>query len=241
MSQQISDLSRVLEGTDFQRELLNEFVTRGLGSLPGRETTVVLVSLMLKHHPVWKKQPPKDYELARLLKTSPRKIRNIRDELSYRDEGRTDDQLRKELAELLKKEAKAQSDEGLKIQIDDGLLRDFVCDQLRRTFSLVEYGNNPRILSVRSESMVALGLTVLNDVEVEKLVSQIGATDDADEGKAAPSTLRRLFFESFVSAAGTELGKKAPALVAAVASGGLSEVIKLAREIRLPQQQEVEL
>ena len=139
MPQSIVELSEQLEGTDFQKDLLAEFVTRGLGSLPGRETTVVLVGLLIKHHPTWKDIPPKDYELARLLKTSPRKIRNIRDELSYRDGSRTDEQLRKALKFLLQNEVVGKGEQGLKIQIDDGLLRDFVCDQLRRTFNLVNW------------------------------------------------------------------------------------------------------
>ena len=53
-----------------------------MGSLPGRETTIAVVGLLLKHHPGWQDNPPQDYEIARLLRTSPRKIRNIRDEIS---------------------------------------------------------------------------------------------------------------------------------------------------------------
>ena len=87
--------------TEFLEDLLDAFVDRGLGSLPGRETTIALVQMLLKHHPDWRKKPPEDYELARLLRTSPRKVRNIRDELSYRNTERTDEWCRTELARVL--------------------------------------------------------------------------------------------------------------------------------------------
>ena len=47
----IKDVAAKVKETEFLNELLKEFVVRGLGSLPGRETTITLVGLLLKHHP----------------------------------------------------------------------------------------------------------------------------------------------------------------------------------------------
>lgn len=38
----ISDVAKEIKDTPFLAELLQEFVSRGLGSLPGRETTTTL-------------------------------------------------------------------------------------------------------------------------------------------------------------------------------------------------------
>ena len=58
----MSEMSKIaadLRNTSFLEDLLGAFVDRGLGSLPGRETTIALVQLLLEHHPKWKKRPPR--------------------------------------------------------------------------------------------------------------------------------------------------------------------------------------
>ena len=63
-----------LEGTGFLRELLVTLTQRGLGVLPAREVASSTLELILQHHPDLSVSPPPDYELARLLKISPRSL-----------------------------------------------------------------------------------------------------------------------------------------------------------------------
>ena len=126
-----------IRDTPFLNELLAEFVVRGLGSLPGRETTITLVGLLLKHHSGWRDSPPHDYELARLLRTSPRKIRNIRNELSYRAATHDDDWCRSKLAQELERAELLSDGKFVSFQIDDGLVRDFAQKLVREQYGLI--------------------------------------------------------------------------------------------------------
>jgi hypothetical protein len=73
----IKQLSNKLSKTNFQDDLLKNLVEKGFGSLPARETALTILESILKYHPDWKSNPPEDYELARVLRTSPRRIRGL--------------------------------------------------------------------------------------------------------------------------------------------------------------------
>lgn len=122
-----------LKETDFLKDLLETLVERGLGTLPARETALTFIELLLKHHPDWKVNPPEDYELARLLRTSPRKVRTIRDDLAYRDSSKDDDWCRKSLGAILKGAERIKDGDYVTFQIDDGLLRDYAQKLVRNS------------------------------------------------------------------------------------------------------------
>lgn len=221
----INDVAVKVKETEFLNELLKEFVVRGLGSLPGRETTITLVGLLLKHHPDWKNNPPEDYEIARLLRTSPRKIRNIRDEIGYRDSDRDNAWCKKRLVEILKT-ADCVSDETLvSFQIDDGLVRDYTQKLVRENYGIIERGFNTSIIRISRGQFAALVLAVMPEDKQQELISKIPEKirEESQNDRQSKSPIQ-LFVDSFAIKAGEEAGKKTTKLAFSVLDGGLSEI-----------------
>ncbi len=221
----INDVAVKVKETEFLNELLKEFVVRGLGSLPGRETTITLVGLLLKHHPDWKNNSPEDYEIARLLRTSPRKIRNIRDEIGYRDNSRDDAWCKERLVEILKT-ADCVSDETLvSFQIDDGLVRDYTQKLVRENCGIIEYGLNRSIIRISGEKFAALVLAVMPEDKQQELISKIPEKiREENQDDRQSKTPIQLFVDSFAEKAGEQAGKKATNLALSVLTCGLSEI-----------------
>ena len=211
-----------IKDTPFLNELLAEFVVRGLGSLPGRETTITLVGLLLKHHPGWRDSPPHDYELARLLRTSPRKIRNIRNELSYRAATHDDDWCRSELAQELERAELLSDGKLVSFQIDDGLVRDFAQKLVREQYGLVEYGLNSAIMKVSRQHFAELALLVMPQKGKQRLLQRIHTHSIAQDKSPV-----QLFLDAFAKSAGDKAGAQIARSLIAAATGGFSEVGKL--------------
>ena len=222
----INDVAVKVKETEFLNELLKEFVVRGLGSLPGRETTITLVGLLLKHHPDWKNNSPEDYEIARLLRTSPRKIRNIRDEIGYRDSSRDDDWCKKRLIDILDSAERLHDGTFVSFQIDDGLVRDYTQKLVRKNCGIIEYGFNRSIIKISGEKFAALVLAVIvpKDKQQELINTIPEKIREESQDDRQSKTPIQLFVDSFAKKAGEQTGKKATDLAFSVLTCGLSEV-----------------
>ena len=71
------NLFSLINQTEFASTLLQGLVDRGLGTLPSREAAILVVKKLLRHHPQWKDDQPALYELARVLRISPRRLKGI--------------------------------------------------------------------------------------------------------------------------------------------------------------------
>ena len=231
----IADIVEKVKETNFLADLLQEFVARGLGSLPGRETTITLVGLLLKHHPDWQNSPPRDYEIARFLRTSPRKIRNIRDEISYRDSDRDDTWCRQRLMDILKNAERLREGKFVSFQIDDGLVRDYAQKLVRENYGVFEQGLNASIVKISGPAFAALVLAIMPEDERQALIGEVlkeGQDEKQDTGQS--KTPIRIFVESFAKKAGEEAGKQSTRLAFSLLTGGLSEIgnaLEVVREV----------
>lgn len=191
-------------------------------TLPARETALTFIELLLIHHPQWKSNPPEDYELARLLKTSPRKIRNIRDDLSYRDIKKTDVWCKKQLADALSNAERIQDGNYVVFQIDDGLIRDYAKKIVRHSDSVFESGFSSSTIKISGKTFISLVLLLLDEPSREKIIDSIPAEkkEDAPQNKSPI----KIFVDSFAKAAGEQAGKKTVDLAFTILSGGLSDI-----------------
>ena len=141
--------------------------------MPARETALTFIELLLKHHPDWKNNPLEDYELARLLRTSPRKVRTIRDDLAYRDSSKDDDWCRKSLGAILKEAKRIKDGDYVAFQIDDGLLRDYAQNPARNSDGVFEQGFNSSTIIISGKSFIGLIVLLLDNAEREKLFATV--------------------------------------------------------------------
>lgn len=215
------DLKSIVEElrkTNFLYDLLETLIERGLGTLPARETALTFVDLLLKYNPEWKNRPPEDYELARLLKTSPRKIRTIRDDLAYRDTSKDDNWCREKLSSLLLNAERIKEGEYVSFEIDDGLLREYAKKQVRDHYGVFDTGINNSVVKISGNSFLILATSLLEDDARNKLIASIPQKD------AGKSSVKK-FIENFMQAAGNQAGKKTVDLGFTILTGGLSDVI----------------
>lgn len=218
----IRGITTDLKETDFLFNFIEEFIHRDLGRLPGRETLIAIIRLLLESHPTWKANPPSDYELARLFRISNRKLRNIRDEISYRDNKHDDEWCKVQLKICLEKAEKI-SDGGFVIfQINDALVRDYAQRLVQTNYGFFEQGFRSDVIKLSGNTFAALTISLLPEATKNKLLQSINVKKSNDNplGK----TIIRLFLENFAESAGSEAGKLTVRLGFSILSGGLSEI-----------------
>ena len=220
----LSELSKELKGTGFLEDLLKELVNKGFGSLPARETALTFLEVLLRNHPRWKDEPPEDYELARLLRTSPRRIRGLKDDLAYRDPKRDTDWCHERLIELLPAAERVKDGGYVTIEIDEALVRDYARKLVRQNMGVFESGLSSTVVRISGKQFAALALSVLPEKQFKDLAKVLKKEMDAEKPLHPRAKPRQLFVESFMKAAGTQAGKKGVNLAFTVLTGGVSDV-----------------
>jgi hypothetical protein len=229
----LSEMASDLKETDFLKDLLETLVERGLGTLPARETALTFIELLLKHHPDWKDHPPEDYELARLLRTSPRKVRTIRDDLAYRDSSKDDNWCREKLGSILKGAERIKDGDYVTFQIDDGLLRDYAQKLVRNSDGVFEQGFSSSTVKISGKSFIGLAVLLLDEAEQEKLFATVPEDKKAEvKRKHEQKGSLKIFLDSFAAAAGQQAGKKFVDLGFTILSCGLSDVSSVIETVK---------
>ena len=229
----LSEMASDLKETDFLKYLLETLVERGLGTLPARETALTFIELLLKHHPDWTDHPPEDYELARLLRTSPRKVRTIRDDLAYRDSSKDDNWCREKLSSILKGAERIKDGDYVNFQIDDGLLRDYAQKLVRNSDGVFEQGFSSSTVKISGKSFIGLAVLLLDEAEQEKLFATVPEDKKAEvQRKHEQNGSLKIFLDSFATAAGQQAGKKFVDLGFTILSCGLSDVSNVIETVK---------
>ena len=198
-----SDLAAELKETDFIEELLNGYISQGFGQMPARQMQLLILELLTKKISGWEKNPPV-WDMSRKLRISPKRLRGLLDDIAYMDTEKTDDWCAAELKDILSNDIEiVPNGEAIRVQIDDGLVRDYAISQVRKRFGLVDFGMNSAIIELSSKKFAMLAMALLEKDEVEKLVKAIGQkNNDTSKDRAA----YKLFIDELSKAAGKESG-----------------------------------
>ena len=198
-----SDLAAELKETDFIEELLNGYISQGFGQMPARQMQLLILELLTKKISDWEKNPPV-WDMSRKLRISPKRLRGLLDDIAYMDTEKTDDWCAAELKDILSNDIEiVPNGEAIRVQIDDGLVRDYAISQVRKRFGLVDFGMNSAIIELSSKKFAMLAMALLEKDEVEKLVKAIGQkNNDTSKDRAA----YKLFIDELSKAAGKESG-----------------------------------
>ena len=219
-----SDLAAKLKETDFIEELLNGYISQGFGQMPARQMQLLILELLTKKISDWEKNPPV-WDMSRKLRISPKRLRGLLDDIAYMDTEKTDDWCAAELKDILSNDSEiVASGEAIRVQIDDGLVRDYAISQVRKRFGLVDFGMNSAIIELSSKKFAMLAMALLEKNEGGKLIEAIGQkNNDTSKDRAA----YKLFIDEFCQAAGKEAGTKLTRLAFAMVSYGATEAIDI--------------
>ena len=222
------DLITGLDKNSFVGEFIDVFTRNGYGALPKREIELLVLHLLQRHN----KELPTDYILARALKISPKRLQNMLDELSYRDEEKTDEWCKEKIKEILRNAEKIKDGTWVKFQVDDGLLRDFVYAKVRSSFGIVDTSFNSSIVKISGEQFGALILELTDEKERRSILDQISSAEkNRQQNKEKSKTPIRLFIDAFAKKAGETAGKKSVDLGFAILTGGASEIKEIINSI----------
>lgn len=217
-----SDLAAKLKETDFIEELLNGYISQGFGQMPARQMQLLILELLTKKISDWERNPPV-WDMSRKLRISPKRLRGLLDDIAYMDTEKTDDWCAAELKKILTEDhEKVANGKAIRVQVDDGLVRDYAISQVRKRFGLVEFGMNSSIIELSSEKFAMLAISLLEEEEAATLIESIDQINkDTPKDRAA----YKLFIDEFAKASGKEAGTKLTKLALAVLTLGATEAI----------------
>ena len=223
------------DGNDAAAVFANAFLERytnvGFGALSKREVDLLVMQLLQEHLPGFRAM--NDFDAAILLRTTKRKIRGLRDELSYR-EGTDDDALKQQLRNELQNAEVLASDHGtVRIQIDDAAVRGFAEKIVRSEFGLVDTSFNSAILQLSGEKYLLLAYSVLKEPERKKAEEEIQKLGPAPQEQVSSF---EQFKAAFISGAGNQAGKMCVSGAMALISGGASVLLDGAEPIKVAGQ-----
>jgi len=227
-----SDLAAKLKETDFIEELLNGYISQGFGQMPARQMQLLILELLTKKISGWEKNPPV-WDMSRKLRISPKRLRGLLDDIAYMDTEKTDDWCAAELKDILSNDIEiVPNGEAIRVQIDDGLVRDYAISQVRKRFGLVDFGMNSAIIELSSKKFAMLAMALLEKDEVEKLVKAIGQkNNDTSKDRAAYKLLFDVLSQAAGKASETILMKVACSLVSDTVEETIDIVKKLVNNI----------
>lgn len=220
----------LINQTEFASSLLQALVDRGLGTLPGREVAILVVEQLLRHHPQWEGEAPPHYELARLLRISPRRLRGILDDISYRDTKRTETTLREELREILVNAEKDSSNNRVAFQVDDGLLRAFAQRLIQENYGMVDSSFSSSIIRISAKQFSVLCASVLSPAEADAALKAVRGSE-SDHVENASGSIAKQIVDEFSQKAAGRLGEKLVDLGFCLAAGGAHGVVELASRV----------
>lgn len=212
-----------LDNESFAREFLKAYLADGFTSLPKREIDLLVLRLLLTHVSDWSEgAPPSAFALAQVLRAKRGRIRSMLDELSFRNAG-DQDSVNRRLHEILDKGEKDIEHNKVRVQIEDGYLREYAKSIVQADFGIVDSSFDRSIISLSGDKFLALVTEVMGEDERKAFEKELekhkkSLKDGDKEG------LLRTFLREFVKSAGNEAGKKAIKLGAAALTSGLSEI-----------------
>ena len=212
-----------LDHAAFSRAFLEAYLADGFTSLPKREIDLLVLRLLLTHVKEWSEDaPPSAFALAQALRAKRGRIRSMLDELSFRNAG-DQESVHRRLHEILDKGEKDIEHNKVRVQIEDGYLREYAKSIVQADFGIVDSSFDRSIISLSGDKFLALVAEVMGEKERKAFETQLAKHKESFKAEAKEGLLKT-FLREFVKSAGNEAGKKAIRLGAAALTSGLSEI-----------------
>lgn len=214
-----------VKATAFADDFLAKYTAVGFGALSKREVDLLLLKLLQDHLPGFREKT--DFDAARELRTTKRRIRGLRDEISYReaaDEETLKARLRNELAQA---EILSDHADTVMVQLDDAVLRGYAERIVRSEFGIVDTSFNSAILKLSGEKFLLLAFSVLSDEERKEATRKIDELSGRQVSNAPDNkTSFKRFRDAFISGAGDKAGKMFVSGAFALITSGASLILE---------------
>jgi hypothetical protein len=212
----------------FAREFLDAYFEHGFTTMGKREIDLLVLRLIIEHSEGWSwEDPPTAFELSQKLRAKRSRIRSMMDELSFRhlaDEDRARIRLRKVIEDRIREDGDQVFEESrVRIQIEDGFLREFAKDLVQKDYGIVDSSFNSSIIVLSGDKFLALVFEVLPESAREKVEKELERHKE-ELSATKQRGLFRMFIEQAVKGAGAEGGKQAVRFGVAALTGGAFEV-----------------
>lgn len=174
----MNDLYDQFNYQDFGKNFLQEFLSRGYGNYGKRDTDVLVFHLLNKGGVF---QDKSQYEVARLLRTTPAKIRSLVYDKALRfpdNQVVTDaEQIRKKLGDYFKSPLIRFDKKGEKIylQIDDPVLLDDLRGLAKRKNQLIDGSFSTDVATLSPDAFISILEEILPEEEKKELIKKAEA------------------------------------------------------------------
>lgn len=219
------------KAADFARDFLTRYTAVGFGALSKREVDLMLLQLLQEHLPGFKAK--NDFDAAIALRTTKRKVRGLRDEISYR-EAETDEHLKARLREELKTAEVLEGDHGkVMVQLDDAVLRGFAEKIVRSEYGMVDSSFNRAILQLSGEKFLFLAFSVLSEDERQTAIDAVQEIEAHGKRETkSEKTPFRIFRDALIMGAARHAGKLCVSGAVALVTGGASLILESAEPVK---------
>ena len=212
-----------LKHDSFSRQFLEAYLDVGFANLPKREIDLLVLRLLLAHVESWSEaSPPSAFYLARTLRVKRSRIRAMLDELSFRNSDDEESSNRR-LRYVLSNGDKDLANNKVKIQIEDGYLREYAKSIIQADFGIVDTSFDRSVIRLSGEKFLTLVTAVMAGEERKAFLKELDKYNKSLKSKGKEDLLKA-FLQEFVKSAGKQAGEKTINLGAAVLTGGLSEI-----------------
>ena len=224
-----------LDKESFANDFLTAYLSGGFTTMTKREIDLLVLRLLIEHSDGWSfENPPTAFEIAQKLRAKRGKVRSMMDELSYRQLTDETEALRR-LRIIIENRIREENDnlfesDKVRIQIEDGYLREFAKDLVQKDYGIVDSSFNSSIIVLSGDKFLALAFEVMPEGARAKIEDELLRHRDELAG-VERQKLFRMFIEQAVKGAGSEIGKKAVQLGVTALSGGMANIPSLVREI----------
>ncbi|WP_146217137.1 hypothetical protein [Falsiroseomonas bella] len=189
---------------------LDVYLSGGLGSLSKREIDLLVLRALIEASTTDAAQAAlanaDPFYLGRECRVRATRMRSMLDELRYRNPP-TDEDLRTQLRDQLTRGERIADGTTVRIQIEDGLLRDYARKVVRDDFGVVDSSFDRAIIALSPAKFLALVLAVLGPDARTEFETQLTATKPGTVPAPIEGRLTWIFKKMGEAAAG-EVGKR---------------------------------
>jgi hypothetical protein len=162
-------IDKIINKESFFQDFFQEYLKYGLGSLSKKDTEILILKLILDDQAKNNFQELDIFSLARDLKISTSKLRNLIKEVQLRNNLVTDEIVKKRIIQIFESNRWKLHGDQIHISVVDPLLRERFLEHIYKANSFADYSFNAEILKIE-KSVFAKVISNLSERSLEEII-----------------------------------------------------------------------